>query len=318
MNLVEPPRLVVLRALNLGDLLVAVPALRALRRAFPDHELILVTQRWLQPVVELIGVVDRLLPTVGLDPLPGPRRPDVAVNLHGAGPESHRVLDALRPVRRIGHAAPGWPGPPWRAGVHERRRWTDLLLAHGLDADPDDLRLRPPATAAPVARATVVHVGASYPAKQWPVQRFAEVAAALRLAGHEVVLTGSEPERPRALAVAEAAGVDRACVLAGRTGLDELVALLAEARLVISGDTGAAHLASAYRVPSVVLFGPVPSSEWGPPAGGPHRALRGEGWPRGDPFADRPDPALLGVTVSDVLDAAAEVLRPGRKCGGED
>jgi ADP-heptose:LPS heptosyltransferase len=304
-----PRRLVVLRALNLGDLLVVVPALRALRRHFPDHELTLVTHGWLEPVAGLIGGVDRFRPTRGLAPLTSPRRPDVAVNLHAAGGESAAALDALDPRRRIGYASPGWPGPPWRSGGHERRRWCDLLTAHGIPADPADLLLRPPPAVSPAPGAAVVHVGAGYGAKEWPVERFAAVAAALRERGHRVVVTGSAAQRPRALGVAARAGLPEAAVLAGTTGLPELAALVAGAALLVSGDTGVAHLASAYRRPSVVLFGPAPVEEWGPPEDGPHRALTVAALRRGDPFAADPDPALLGVTVADVLAAVDDLSR---------
>ena len=78
---------------------------------------------------------------------------------------------------------------------------------------------------------------------------------------------------------------------------------------MISGDTGIAHLASAYATPSVVLFGPVDPAQWGPPAGGPHVALARPADRRGAPFADDPDPALLAIGVDDVLTAAASVQR---------
>ena len=301
-----------LRALNLGDLLVVVPALRALRRAFPDHEITVATHGWLSPLLPLTGAVDRLVPTRGLARLSGPMHPDVVVNLHGIAPECNDVLDALQPRRRIGHAAPGWPGPPWRPGGHERDRWCDLLVAHGIPADPDDLLLLPPQRPSPAPGATVVHVGAGYGAKEWPVERFAAVAAHLHGDGHRVVVTGSAAQRMRALAVAVRAGLPADAVLAGRTDLADLAALVAGARLLVSGDTGVAHLASAYRTPSVVLFGPAPIEEWGPPAHGPHRALAVEELRRGDPFASEPDPALLAVTVPDVLAAVAEVLEPVR------
>ncbi|WP_218590842.1 glycosyltransferase family 9 protein [Pseudonocardia oceani] len=309
----DRPRLVALRALNLGDLLVVVPALRALRREFSGHEIVLATHGWLAPVVALTGAVDRLHAVRGLTSLDEPPGPNVVVNLHGVAAESNPVLDALRPHRRIGHAAPGWDGPEWRPGGHERERWCDLLVAHGIPADPGDLLLAPPDGPSPAPGATVLHVGAGYGAKEWPVERFAAVAAALRRAGHEVVVTGSGAERDRAAAVATGARLPSGAVLAGRTSLAELVALVAGARLVVSGDTGAAHLASAYRTPSVVLFGPAPVEEWGPPADGPHRALTAADRRRGDAFAADPDPALLAVTVPDVLAAVDEVLVPAAR-----
>ncbi|MHA6630674.1 glycosyltransferase family 9 protein [Pseudonocardia sichuanensis] len=316
-----PRRLVALRALNLGDLLVVVPALRALRRHFADHEITLVSHAWLEPLAELIGRIDRFRATRGLAPLTAPMHPDVAVDLHGAGAGSAAALAALAPRRHLGHAAPGRPGPVWPDGGHERGRWCELLVAHGIPADPDDLLLRPPPLPAPVPAATVVHVGAGYGAKEWPLERFAAVAARLRVDGHRVVVTGSAAQRPRALTVAAQAGLPASAVLAGCTSLPELAALVAGARLLVAGDTGVAHLASAYRTPSVVLFGPAPIEEWGPPADGPHRALTVAERRRGDPFAADPDPALLGVTVPDVLDAVGEVLVvPARspRCGAAD
>ena len=313
----DPRRLVVLRVLNLGDLLVVVPALRALRRAFPDHELVLATHGWLAPLSPLIGGIDRLQPTLGLAPLPTELHgPDVAVNLHGVGDGSHDVLDALEPDGRIGFAAPGWPGPEWWSGGHERRRWCVLLLAHGIPADPANLHLRPPTGPPPVPEATVVQVGARYGAKEWPIERFAAVAAHLRRDGHQVVFTGSHAQRTRALAVAELAGLPSDAVLAGAMGLEDLAALIAHAQLLVSGDTGVAHLASAYRIPSVVLFGPAPIAQWGPPVDGPHRALSVEELRRGDPYAADPDPALLGVTVADVLAAVDNVLAAERAPAG--
>lgn len=287
-----------LRALNLGDLLVAVPALRGLRRHWPRHRLQLATSAWLRPVVDLIGGVDELVPANGLHPLEGVASPDVAVNLHGAGPQSNAVLDALEPRRRVGHGGHGWDGPAWIDGLHERERWCRLLEAHGIPCDAGDLLLRRPAVRSVAPGATVIHPGAGYGSRRWPIERYAEVAA--RLDGR-VVVTGTERERDLALAV----GVPEQDVLAGRLGLAELAALIAEARLLVSADTGVAHLSYAYRTPSVVLFGPAPIEQWGPPADGPHRALTDAAARRGDPFSDTPDPALLGVAVEDVLAGVA-------------
>jgi len=79
---------------------------------------------------------------------------------------------------------------------------------------------------------------------------------------------------------------------------------------VISGDTGVAHVASLYRTPSVVLFGPVAPSRWGPPAGGPHLVLwHGDG--TGNPHGSEPDPALLRIPVSEVLAAIGQLAEHG-------
>ena len=74
---------------------------------------------------------------------------DMAVNLHGRGPQSHRALRGLRPGRLVAFAAEGHDGPPWREDEHEVRRWCRLLEQHGIAADPGDLSLRPRMLAQP-------------------------------------------------------------------------------------------------------------------------------------------------------------------------
>jgi ADP-heptose:LPS heptosyltransferase len=299
------PRLVVLRALGLGDLLVAVPALHALRRAFPHHHLLYASPEWLSDAVELVGGYG-LLPVRGLDePLPLPRGSvDIAVNLHGKGPQSTALLQEVRPRLVVAHHGRGVDGPGWVEDLNERARWTRLLQWHGIAADPHDVSLDVPPIAARVAGATVIHVGAAFASRLWPADRFAMVARRLSDNGHRVVFTGSSQERRRALEICDQAGLAGSAVLAGSLQLREFAACVAAARLVISADTGAAHLASAYGRPSIVLFGPVGPGRWGPPPG-PHVVLTRDDLRRGDPFADSPDPALLGVTVEDVLLAAA-------------
>ena len=156
----------------------------------------------------------------------------------------------------------------------------------------------------------LVHPGAAFGAKRWPADRFAAVAATLESPGQPVLVTGSAAERPLATDVAGRAGLPAGRVVAGATDLGQLCDLVARAALVVSGDTGIAHLASAYGTPSVVLFGPVDPAQWGPPAAGAHAALAHPGHRRGARFADEPDPALLAVGVDEVLAAAARVLRP--------
>ncbi|WP_375386952.1 glycosyltransferase family 9 protein [uncultured Amnibacterium sp.] len=305
----DRPLAVTFRALQLGDLLVAVPALRALRRGLPEHRLVLATSAWLEPVVRLIDAVDGLVPVRALgDPLPfAPGAIDVVVNLHGGGQQSAAVVDAAGARLVVRHAVvPGEPGPSWIEEQHERERWVRLTAAFGLPGDPADVRIARPAARSPAQGAAVVHVGAAFPSREWPADRFAAVARSLAAEGRRVVFSGSAAERPRALGVAALAGLPDAAVLAGATDLEGFVALIADASLVVTADTGAGHLASAFATPSVVLFGPVPPSRWGPPPG-PHVALTHPELLLGDAFAARPDPALAAVTVAEVL-AAIERL----------
>ncbi|WP_461163890.1 glycosyltransferase family 9 protein [Arthrobacter sp. R4-81] len=299
----DKPELLVLRALKLGDLLVAVPALHALRRAFPDHRLRYAAQGWLTEALQLVGGFE-LLPTHGLDePIAvEPGTVDVAVNLHGSGPESQERIEELRARHTISHVSERRAGPRWQPDLHERERWTRLLQWHGIEADPLDFRLNRPAVHTDTPDATVIHVGAAYGSRLWPVDRFASVAWKLAASGHSILFTGSSAERERALMVCRRAGLAATAVVAGQLTLSQFAATVADARLVISADTGAAHLASAYGRPSVVLFGPAPPEIWGPPPG-PHVVLTKAEARRGDTFAADPDPAILGVTSQEVLEA---------------
>jgi ADP-heptose:LPS heptosyltransferase len=316
--------ILVLRALGVGDLATAVPALRGLRAAFPGERLILAAPAWLAPLVDLVGGVDRLVPTDGLVSLaglarrrwPGPAA-RLAVNLHGRGPESHRLLSAARPGRLWAFANPaaGHPeGPQWRAQEHEVHRWCRMLRWYGIPTDPADLALRTPDGRAPRAGLTIVHPGAKARQRRWPARRFAEVARALTRQGHAVVITGSAAESRLASDVAKVAGLPEAAVLAGHTDVGQLAGLVAGARLLVSGDTGVAHLATGYGTPSVVLFASMSPALWGPPANRPwHRALWHAGLahehagPAYEHAGRGPHPGLLAITVAEVLAAVRQV-----------
>ncbi|MFG1927132.1 glycosyltransferase family 9 protein [Cryptosporangium sp. NPDC048952] len=318
------PRVVVLRALGLGDLLTVVPALRGLRRAYPEHEIVLAAPARFADVVAAIDAVDRLLPTVAparevptsLD-WEGPP-PEVAVDLHGNGPLSHDLLDTLRPGHIISWAHPGHDGPTWREDEHERVRWCRLLRWHGITADPDDVRLD--VVCPPGPGAVLLHPGADAASRRWPPDRFAAVARALSAAGLPVLITAGHGERALAESVATLAGLPPETVVGGSptrahptadgavgaaaagdgkaddgkadaSGGDVPFGVLARriagARAVVVGDTGIAHLASAVGTPSVVLFGPVSPALWGPPEHSRHRVI----WHPDDPTVLRPGDA---------------------------
>jgi ADP-heptose:LPS heptosyltransferase len=292
-------RLVVLRALGLGDFLTAVPALRALAAAFPGHRRLLVAPAWLEPLAALLdGAVDAVVACEGRGAVPPELPPaahgaDVAVNLHGRGPQSTALLWGTRPGRLVSFGGVGGVRlPEWREGEHEVARWCRLLDESGIPADPAALDLAPPPGTTRHG-ATVLHPGAAAPARRWPAERWAAVARAERAAGRAVLVSAGPGEEEAALAVAAVAGLPPDRVRAGGD-LADLARLVAGAGRVACADTGVAHLATALRVPSVVLFGPTPPAEWGPPSDRPeHRVL----WAgrRGDPNGPAPDPGLLEI-----------------------
>jgi ADP-heptose:LPS heptosyltransferase len=297
-----------LRALGVGDLATAVPALRGLADAFPGEPLTLAAPAWLTPLIDLIGGV-AVTPVDGLTPrywnVPPPR---LAVNLHGRGPQSHRLLRAVSPgeIWAFANAEAGHlDGPAWVEEEHEVRRWCRLLEHYGVLADDTDLALAVPAVTVPCG-VTIVHPGAKSPSRRWPADRYAEVTRRLRAAGHELVITGSSAEHDLCVRVAESAGLPSSA--APRTSLAQLAALVAHARLVISGDTGVAHLAAAYRTPSVTLFGPVSPARWGPPDRPYHRPIwHGTRSEPGDRLDTGVHPALLAIGEEEVLAVASSV-----------
>jgi ADP-heptose:LPS heptosyltransferase len=303
--------ILVLRALGLGDLLTGIPALRGLRRTYPDAHVVLATPERFRELAMLSGAVDEVKPTPGLGGLRPPLEPPaLAVNLHGSGPESIADLVALQPRALLTHRHPAYPslsGPPWRSDLHEVDRWCHLLDWAGIPCDPEDLRIDRPQGFADRSGVVVIHPGAAYPARRWPPDRFAAVAVALHDAGHEIVITGDHNEVELARCVASGAGLPESCVLAGTLGLLELVALISDCHLVICGDTGVGHIATATGAPSVLLFGPTPPNRWGPRGAGPHIAI----WAgdKGDPHAEQPHSGLLLISVARVLDATRNLLR---------
>ena len=310
------PAVVVLRALGLGDLLTAIPALRALADAFPRHPRLLATPSVLAPLAKASGAIDEVVPADGLtEPLSRLLHgAGLAVNLHGRGPESHNLLLATGPRRLVAFAHPAVPassqGPRWRPDEHEVARWCRLLEESGIAADPTRLDLELPPGPVPhgVAGATLVHPGAASPSRRWPPERFAEVIRFELGQGRRVIVTGGPAEADLAHEVADKAGLPDTAVHADQGGILSIARLVDAADRVICGDTGIAHLATALRTPSVVLFGPTSPALWGPPPDRHwHRAL----WAgtSGDPHGQLPDPGLLAIDVDQVTAALADLPR---------
>jgi ADP-heptose:LPS heptosyltransferase len=310
------PTLLVLRALGLGDFLTGVPALRALARAFPAHYRILAAPLYLAPLASLCGAVDEVADAAPLEPLDeGIRDIDVAVNLHGRGPQSHRVILSTRPRRLIAFAHEDIPesegSPEWRPDEHEIDRWCRLLRESGIPADVNDLEIAAPHGDPRARGAVVVHPGAASESRRWPADRWIELCSRLRDQGYPLILTGSTAEFRRCRFIAKAAHLPIESVLAGKTDLAELTCVVASARAIICGDTGMAHIATAVRTPSVVLFGPTSPRYWGPPANRPlHRVIwRGR---LGDPHAPFVDPGLASITVNEVIAELHALLHMAR------
>ncbi|MDJ0422214.1 glycosyltransferase family 9 protein [Dietzia kunjamensis] len=318
---IGPGDVLALRALGMGDALTGIAPLRGLRRLAPGSRLVLAAPAGVGGWLARLGVVDSVLPTPGLVHLGPIGGGQIAVDLHGNGPASRGLLTATDPGRLIGFDCPevGHTGPPWRRDEHEVHRWCRLVSDAGGPCGPEDLRLADPADPAdrhdrPSGGASdgcvVVHPGAAAPSRRWPVERWAVVTRALADVGHRVVVTGSADES--ALTAEVAASTPMATDAGGALDLDALTDLVGGAALVLSGDTGIAHLATALASPSVVLFGPVPPRWWGPLIDPHlHRVLwhgdpDADTW--GDPHGGVVDPRLDAVGTDEVLSSAFDLL----------
>jgi ADP-heptose:LPS heptosyltransferase len=117
-----------------------------------------------------------------------------------------------------------------------------------------------------------VHPGARLPSRRWLPQRFAEVADRLAASGLKVVLTGSPAEAEIVHAVQRAMRMP-SLDLSGRTELGALAALIAQARLVVSNDTGISHVAAAVATPSVIVSCGSDPQRWAPLDGERHQVV---------------------------------------------
>ncbi|MBV9027957.1 MAG: glycosyltransferase family 9 protein, partial [Candidatus Eremiobacteraeota bacterium] len=231
-------RVVILRALGLGDFLTAVPAFRAIARAFPDHLRILAAPLALAPLARMAGAIDEVADTQPLAPLASELfGAEVAVNLHGSGPESHRLLLEAQPKRMLAFRCDGVfepaGAPRWQREEHEIERWCGMLEAFGIRCDAGDLDLD---GADRRGDYVVLHPGAAAESRRWPVDRWAGVARALSARNIPLRITGAPNEFRRARAVARAAGLGIGSVIAGTTNLESLATVIGRARAVVCGD----------------------------------------------------------------------------------
>ena len=105
------------------------------------------------------------------------------------------------------------------------------------------------------APSAIIHPVAATTAKTWPAERFLQVAQWLEASGTEVVIIGS---------AADDLSPFRACRVLSGAPLSQIQSLMASAVLFVGNDSGPAHMAAAFGVPSVVLFGPSDTGVWGP------------------------------------------------------
>jgi lipopolysaccharide heptosyltransferase II len=284
----------------LGDVVLALPALEALRRRFASASVTIVAREWAadllrgHPHVDAVVVDERRrgsgspLPVLGLARRIARERFDLAVVLSRSFASALAVRLAGVPLR-AGLACQG-RGALFTHSVREteghrlHRHHAEVFLdvARSVGAEGEARHARIVADAADEAAAMrllvgaglgpdepflAVHPGASRVERTWPAERFGSVA---RQAGEEhglriLILGTSDEERVCRLA-ADAAGAEAACAV-GAAGLRTLAAVHAKASLVLGNDSGAMHLAAATGTPVVGVFGPGDPRKTAPLAG---------------------------------------------------
>lgn len=302
--------IVVLRALQLGDMLCVVPFFRAMRKNFPAARIVLVGLPWAKSFVERYAAyIDEFIPFPGhpglpeIEPDPAAlpafydsvrvRRFDLAVQLHGSGPIVNAIVEKFGARFSAGFYLTDNDRPShgffvkWPDQGHEIRRFLEVLKPLGLpDAgvdlefplSDDDiaefafLRKKHSVLNRPYA---CVHPGARLRSRRWFPERFADVADALAVAGLGVVLTGSGQETDLTTRVRErmrSESVD----LTGRTSLGGMAAVVKNASLLVSNDTGVSHIAAAVRTPSVIVTLGSDPNRWAPLDRERHRIVMDE------------------------------------------
>jgi ADP-heptose:LPS heptosyltransferase len=318
---------------SIGDVLLAGPAIRAL--ATGASEVTLLCGPRGRAAGELLPGVDRLVEfrAPWIDPEPEAVRegdvgalvdslrelePDEAVvftSFHQSPLPTALVL-RLAAIPRIAAISVDYPGSLLDVrhsvdeDLHEVERSVSLARAAGFaPADDLGLAIRLDARRESTDPYVVVHPGASVPARAWRPELARDLVGALDAAGHRVCVTGGVDELP--LTAFVSSGATGATDLGGRTTLEQLAHVIADASVVVCGNTGAAHLAAAVGTPVVSLYAPtVPAARWRP-WGVPHVLLGDQTIAcagcraRRCPVAGHP--CLSRVPVSDVV-AAVELL----------
>lgn len=297
-------KIAVLRVNGLGDYVMALPALEALRAAYPRAEIVLLAGDWHQDFVAgRPGPVDRVVLVPGV---PGVGRPadfvpdedavrhflaamraerfDLAVQMHGGGRYSNTFLRRLGARVTVGtrspDAAPLDRSIPYVYYAPEVFRWLEVSALVGAPAQGYEPRLAVTADDLAAASAALgdasdaplvaLHPAATDPRRCWPAERFAGVGDALAAAGARVIVTGSPEEAALAGAVAQAMDAP-ALPLAGRTTLAGLVGVLSRCAVVVGNDSGPLHVARAVGAPTVTVYWVGNMINAGPPSRARHR-----------------------------------------------
>jgi ADP-heptose:LPS heptosyltransferase len=297
----------VFRALQLGDLLCCVPALRMLRAGFPKAHITLIGLPWAHSFASRFSsYIDAFIEFPGWPGLPEQEMHladipgflyamqshhfDLLLQMQGNGTITNPLISLFGARQAAGYYQPGSYCPnsemffPYPQEESEVRIFQQMLEQLGLPPQGEELEFpvhaeeqdkfelfRRAHDLVPGGYACL-HPGARALERRWPVERFAAVGDWLDGMGLRVVITGSATEAALTRAVSDrmhAAAVDAS----GQTGLGELGLLISQARLLVCNDTGVSHIAAAMHTPSVILYSTSDPRRWRPLDHQLHRAV---------------------------------------------
>lgn len=294
MNLDSPPRILLVKLSSFGDVIHALPTLEALRAAFPEGHITWLVEEAYAPLLAGHPALDQVwpLPRLRLSPrsmFPGlpdwlrvfrllRRQPlDLVIDLQGLLKSALWVALARSPrkvgyngTRELSYLALTERLKPYDPEAHAV--WRYLNVARHLGAPEAPPRFRLGHLLSEQARQSaqifprpyvVLHPGARWPTKLWPVACWARLAEWLCGRNLAVVLTGSPGDLSLARAIVAESKVP-IFNLAGRTPLPQLAVVLKEAAFAVTTDTGPMHLAAALGTRVVSLFGPTAPWRTGP------------------------------------------------------
>jgi ADP-heptose:LPS heptosyltransferase len=274
-------RILVIRAGALGDTLMATPVLPALAERFPDAAIDAVASATAAPLLEGHPLLQRVFPLRWRNlPLPlsiekrrligslGGRRYDLAVVLEQA-PRYYELVERARVPRIVGFRTTAFD-PALHSIANNLRAagvddWENRPWTMRIELSPEELRRAAAARARVRAPLVGLHVGYG-PAHRkhnqeqrlrgWSLENFGRVGRWLAERGATVALTGAREDRPAVERLKGLLPAGAVMDVAGRTSVREMAALIGAMDLLVSIDSGPAHVAAALGTPLVVLWGP--------------------------------------------------------------
>jgi ADP-heptose:LPS heptosyltransferase len=339
----QPPRKVVmLRASRIGDFVCALPTFRALRAGLPGAEISLITLPLLQGLAERIPYIDRFIPFPGFPGIASQlfqaadavqffnkmiaEEFDLALQIHGSGVYANPFTLLLGAKHTVGFIRPGDPPDRLDGALtfpqtgHEVQRLLRMAEFLGITASderrafplwPEDHTQAQALLAGLEAPLIGIHPGAHSLTRRWSLDRFASVGKELqRRHGGTLVILGGPGEREISTRLVEMLG-GNTLDLTGKTSLPVSGAVIQRLDLLITNDSGPAHIAYALKTPAVVVWGGEDLERYGPPQAGPFRVLFHPVACRPCGYAECPIGyvCLEHITPEAALEACEEVLR---------